>query len=346
MNHQQIFYKAIIQGNLEFGNEKSYSKIQTLYTQRMETLYKKDVIFKNPEALFIPESYRLQLGRHICNTSEKSWKNTISLLEYCAQFSFSGTINAWLTDNGKILQHFAIEPMGEKSMVTLYQEGKKLSEQIGSEEEAIKLFTEAIEKYDRHSQAYEKRGYMNYHLKNYDDAIYDFKKSIHIDDMNASAYYGLGRAYAIKNQWNEAIQNMEETCKHSVALQPLYWTARRFKAQCHMELNDYERASAEYKLFTTRQYGKTDPNYKHLPMAWFNYGKCLFAIGRLDDALEAFDQSLSFQEDPNGGVPKATLLTHRGIARKAAGLPDYIVDLRRASELGSETAARILAETV
>ena len=52
------------------------------------------------------------------------------------------------------------------------------------------------------------------------------------------------------------------------------------------------------------------------------------------------------QEDPNGGVPKATLLTHRGIARKAAGLPDYIVDLRRASELGSETAARILAETV
>ena len=78
MNHQQIFYKAIIQGNLEFGNEKSYSKIQTLYTQRMETLYKKDVIFKNPEALFIPESYRLQLGRHICNTSEKSWKNTIS----------------------------------------------------------------------------------------------------------------------------------------------------------------------------------------------------------------------------------------------------------------------------
>lgn len=38
----------------------------------------------------------------------------------------------------------------------LYQEGKKMAEQIGKEQEAIQLLTEAIEKHDRHSQAYEK----------------------------------------------------------------------------------------------------------------------------------------------------------------------------------------------
>ena len=38
-------------------------------------------------------------------------------------------INAWLADNGKLLGHSQIEPAGEKSMVMLYLEGKKLSTQ-------------------------------------------------------------------------------------------------------------------------------------------------------------------------------------------------------------------------
>ncbi|HRI01719.1 MAG TPA: tetratricopeptide repeat protein [Saprospiraceae bacterium] len=341
MVHQQVFFKAIIQGTLEFGNEKSYHKVQALYLQRMETLYKKEVIFKIPEQLFNEETHTLHIPRFIGNTTEKAWKNTINLLEYCAQFCYSGAINAWLTDNGKILSHYHIEPLGEKSMVVLYQAGKKLAEEKGSEKEAIKLLTEAIEKYERHSQAYEKRGYVNFHLKNYSDAVYDFSKSIKLDAQNSSSHYGLGRCYFIKKKYNEAILSMEEALKFTIALHPLYWAARRFKGQCYIELEQWDNACFEYKLFTSRNYPHTDPNYKHLPLAWYNYGKALFALGKIEDAVESFDKSLSYQLDQTDEL-KAKMFLQRGMARKAAGLSDYILDFKKASELGLQSATDML----
>ena len=199
------FYKVIIQGRFEFGSERSFQKVYQLYLQRYETLYKKEILFKFPEAIFKPEENSLHIGRFIGNSNEKLWKNTISLIEYCAQFSLSGSINAWMTDNGKILQHYHIEPLGEKTSIMLYQEGKKMAELEGKEKEAMQLLTESIEKYDRHSQAYEKRAYINFHLKNYDDAIYDFRKSINFDFMNASSHYGLARTLMIKNDLEGAI---------------------------------------------------------------------------------------------------------------------------------------------
>jgi tetratricopeptide (TPR) repeat protein len=285
----------------------------------------------------------MTIPRHIGNTTEKIWKNTVSLFEYCAQFCFSGSINAWLTDNGKLLAYHHIEPIGEKTSVMLYQEGKKLSEQSGKEKEAIQLLTEAIEKYDRHSQAYERRGYINFHLKNYDDAIYDFTKSVALDSMNASSLYGLGRALIVKKNFTEAIAALDETIKHSIPLQPLYWAARRVKANCLLELKDFEKAEFEYRLFTSRTFIPTDPNYKHLSLSWFNYAKALFALGKLDAALEAFDKSLELDEG-NTHENKAEVLMHRGIARKAAGNSDYILDIKKASEMGNEWAIKMMSE--
>jgi tetratricopeptide (TPR) repeat protein len=342
MQHS-TFYKVIIQGKFEFGSEKSFQKVLQLYTQRAETLYKKEIIFKVPEEIFKAEEKTLHINRFIGNSSEKVWKNTISLIEYCAQFSLSGSINAWMTDNGKILHHYHLEPLAEKSSVMLYQEGKKMAEQSGMEQEAMKLLTEAIEKYDRHSQAYEKRGYINFQLKNYEDSIHDFKKSIKFDGMNASAHYGLARALMIKKELESAISSLEESTKQSIALQPLYWAARRVKGDCHLELKQFDKAAFEYKLFTTRTFIETDPNYKHLSKTWFNYGKTLFALGQLDPALEAFDKSLQFAE-PEKENNHAEIFMHRGMARKAAGKADYILDLKKASDLGLASATTLLAE--
>lgn len=340
---QGTFYKVIIQGKFEIGSEKSYQKVLQLYHQKAETLYKKEILFKTPESLFREEDHSLYIGRFIGNASEKIWKNTISLLEYCAQFSISGSVNAWMTDNGKILQHCYIEPKGEKTSIMLYQEGKKMAEQVGREEEAIRLLTEAIEKHDRHSQAYEKRGYINFHLKNYDDAIYDFRKSISFDAMNASSHYGLARALMIKKDMAGAIASLDEAVRQSVALQPLYWAARRVKGNCHLELNQFEQAAFEYKLFTTRAFATEDPNFKYLSKTWFNYGKTLFALGQLDAALEAFDKSLE-SVDIGKGNEQAEVFMHRGMARKAAGKADYILDLKKAAELGLDSASLLLAQ--
>jgi Tfp pilus assembly protein PilF len=343
MIQSQVFYKAIIQGRLEFGTEKSYQKIIALYTQRMETLYKRDIIFKTPETIFIEAEKALVIERFIGNSSEKQWKNTVTILEYCAQFAFSGTINAWLADSGKLLGYQMIEPLGEKSMVMLYHEGKKLSTQKGSEKEAYDLLTEAIEKHERHSEAYEKRGYINYSLKNYADAIYDFKKSVHFDYMNASSHYGLARAYMITKEYKLAISSLEETTKHSIALQPIYWAARRVKAECHLALKEYDKSAFEYKLFTARNFTPEDPNFKHQIKSWYNYGKVLFALGQIDAALECFDKSLNMASDHQDSH-NAEFFMDRAMARKAAGKSDYILDLRKASELGLETATKLLTE--
>ncbi len=337
------FFKVIIQGKFEFGNERSFHKAIQLYDQKSEVLYKKEVLFKTSEQIFLPEDFSLTIPRFIGNTSEKIWKNTISLLEYCAQFTVSGSLNAWMTDNGTIVQHVHLEPLGEKSSVMLYQEGKKLAEQTGKEQEAIQMLTDAIEKYNRHSQAYEKRGYVNYHLKNYEDAIYDFKKSTTIDLMNASAHYGLGRSLMIQKKFKEAIESFDNAIKHSIALQPLHWAARRSKGNCHLELKEFEKARFEYKLLVNRKFQDPDPNVKHIPNTWFNYGKTLFALGELDAALEAFDHSIESPQ-PSGTTHKAEVFMHRGLARKAAGNADYILDFRKAAELGDATANQFLAQ--
>ncbi|MFN8279944.1 MAG: tetratricopeptide repeat protein [Saprospiraceae bacterium] len=338
----QVLYKVIIQGKLELGNSKTMNQVLDQITPRLDTHYKRELIFKQPELIF-KDDYTIDVGRFIGNVTEKYWKNTISFLEYCAGFSSAGTIDAWMTDSGKILQHYHIEPNGEKKCIILYQSGKKASEEKGSEQEAIKMLTEAIEKYERHSQAYTQRGYVNFTLKNFDDALYDFKKAAVIDPMNSSAHYGIARTLMVQKKFREAVQSFEDTARSSIALQPIYWSARRSKAYCHLELKEFEEAAKEFKLVTSKEFSKEDPNYKHLPMVWFNYGKAFFAMGQLDQALDAFDKSAAL--DPAKNFEKrAELFHHRALARKAAGKPDYVIDLKKASELGHEDASRLLAE--
>ncbi|MBK9270926.1 MAG: tetratricopeptide repeat protein [Saprospiraceae bacterium] len=336
-------FKVIIQGKLDFGNERSFQKALQLYNQRLETLYKKELVFKLPEQLFAETDHTLIIQRFIGNISEKVWKNTISSLEHTAQFSISGSINCWMTDNGKILHHVHIEPLGEKSSVMLFQEGKKVMDEGGSKEEAIKLLSEVIEKYEKHSQAYERRGYVNFTLRNYEDALYDFKKSIGFDHMNASSWYGVGRCLMLKKEYSAAAEAFDETTKQSIALQPIYWAARRVKGMAHLQLKEFDKAATEFKYFTTRQYGKEDPNFKHLSNVWFNYGKALFAQGKIDEAIQAFDKSVALEINPNSGA-KAEALMHRGLARKALGKADFILDIQLASEMGHEAATQLLTE--
>jgi len=339
----QNLFKVIIQGKLDFGNERSFNKALQLYNSRLETLYKKELIFKLSEQLFSEPENTLVINRYIGNITEKVWKNTISSLIHTAQFSISGSINCWMTDNGKILHHSHIEPLGEKSSVMLFQEGKKVLDEGGSKIEAIKLLTEVIEKHEKHSQAYERRGYVNFTLRNYEDALYDFRKSIGFDHMNASSWYGIGRCLMLKKEFQAAVEAFDETTKQSIALQPIYWAARRFKGLGHLELKEFDKAATEFKFFTARAYPKDNPNFRHLPFVWFNYGKALFAQGKIDEAIQAFDKSVAMEMDPSSDS-KAEALMHRGLARKALGKADFILDIQMASDMGHAAATKLLTE--
>ncbi|MEM1321483.1 MAG: tetratricopeptide repeat protein [Bacteroidota bacterium] len=333
-------YKSIFKGRLEFGSPKSYDKVLKMYQHRVENYYKSDVLL-NEEEIFDEEAACLNVPRFITQGSEKSWKNTVSLLEYVAQFAIAGNLGAWMTEEGKVLRHGVVEPRSDRVAVQAFLKGRDLIEETGKESEAMEALNRAIEKYERHAQAYERRGYVNYLLKNYDDALYDYNKSIDISPSNPEAYFGRASVKVLKEDYQGAISDFDMTIKCSIPLQPIYWKARRLKADCYLKLGDHKGALLDLRLFTKRLFKSSNPNYLYRRVVFFNYGKALLETGNNEDALAAFDAALNLQEG-NDNLSEAERLVYRGIARKACGKNGYLQDWKAAAKLGSKKASELL----
>ena len=105
MTYYKMCYKSIFKGRLEFGNSRSYDKVLKMYQHRLENYYKSDVLLEEEE-IFNQETSSLIVPRTVIpQGSEKSWRNTMDILEYVAQFAVSGNLGGWMTEEGKILRH-------------------------------------------------------------------------------------------------------------------------------------------------------------------------------------------------------------------------------------------------
>jgi len=310
-----------------------------MYQHRVENYYKSDILLD--EEIFDEETASLIVPRFITQGSEKSWKNTISMLEYVAQFAVSGNMTAWMTENGKILRHGIVEPKSDRSAVQAFLKGRELLEKKGKEDEAIKSLTRAIEKYDRHAQAYERRGHVNYQLKNYDDAVYDFTKSIDFSPSNPEPYLGRGNVHKLKKNYTEAIKDFDMAIKTSIPLQPIYWQSRRYKAACHVSLKDYAGALPDLKFFCNRVFKNNDPNANYKRAMWFEYGKALLEVKEYEQAFNAFDQCILLEEGKDR-IKDADKYLYRGIAREKAGKNGFLKDWKKAQEFGSKKATQLL----
>ncbi len=338
-----MFYKTIIQGRLEFGTEKTYEKAHRMYMYRMENYHKSSVIWKEGE-IFDEENFRILIPRYVGQSSEKVFKNTLSLIAYCAQFALAGSVVAWLIDEGKILQYNHINPESDKAAVQQYIKGKNLVKLEGKEDEAIEALNKAIEKYDKHAQAYERRAKVNYILKKYHDAARDYDKSLSIDDTNPHAYFGRAKVSKIREEYDDAVKYFDLALKNSLALQPLYWKARRFKAEIHILRKEWTKAAFDLKLFSNRNFSKEDVNYHWKKWALFEYGKVLIEQKEYLDALSAFEKALLIEEEGEGRVSKASILRCRSIAKKNAGKNGYIKDMKEAADLGDKEAITLLKD--
>ena len=289
--------KSIIQGRLDFGSEKSFVQMQKMYEHRIDNFYKSDVFIK--EEAFDTETWSINIPRLITMGLEKAWTNTVTLLEYLAQFAISGSISAWLVQDGKILKYAVIEPKSDKAVVQNFIKGKKLSAQAGKEKEALKALTNVIEQHDSHAQAYERRGYVNYELGKLADALYDFTKCISYDPFIPSAYYSRAKVHMHQKNYEAAIMDLDLTTQKAIALQPIYWKARLLKGQCHFHLQQYAEAAKEFKLFLGRAFAKDDPNLEKRKEAFYRHAQALVALKDKTKALEALEagQKLSGQGD-------------------------------------------------
>lgn len=337
-----MHHKTIIQGRIEFGNEKSYSKARKMYVSRAESYYKNDVLFE-PEEIFFEENFSLNIPRFVKQVFDKAYKNTSALLEYIVQFGVSGELNLWLLEEGKILHFKNLEPDSDKVAVQSFIKGKNLINEKGKEQEAIDALNKAIEKYDRHAQAYERRAKVNFILQKYHDALRDYNKSIGLDPNNPYAYFGKAEVHIFKEEFKEAAETLDLSIKKSVALQAIHWKSRKLKGKIHLMLSEYEKAIFELKLFTKRKFAEDNPNFNQKNDAFFDYGVALLEAEKFDEAVEAFESSIDLDSSEGKNVnPKK--LRFRGVAKHKAGKNGFKKDIKEAAELGDKEAAKLLKE--
>ena len=335
-----MIYKTIISGVLEFGSSKSYDKVVKMFEHRLENYYKND-LFLNFEELFHEDNFLLSIPRTVTESSIKNWKNTINLLEYLAQFALAGKVSMFMVENGTIINESIIEPLCDKVAVQAFIKGRNLEKEKGKEQEALNAFDKAIAKYQRHAYAYEKRGYIKLKLKDYDGAKTDFSKSININPNIPEPYVGQGKLQTIVKEYKAATFSFENASRNSIPLQPIYWQAKRMKAECHLKIKEFPEAIKELKAFCNRRFKPDNPNYKHLDWAWFNYGKALLEIGETETALEIFNKSMERNEISKVEI-KPDFLLYRGIARQKIGKTGFVKDWTEAAEKGSKKASKLL----
>ena len=339
-----ITYKTIFSGHLEFGTQRTYEKVLQLFEHRTENYYRNAVLFK-AEDIFDNENLSLDVPRHIAQSSQKDWNNTTNLLRYVADFAVAGNFRAWKLENGKCLDHVDIEPDGDKVAIQSFLKGRELISEAGKEGEAHKALTRAINKFDRHAFAYERRGFTNYRLGNYDDAKYDYQKSIDLSPNNAEPYVGLAYVKRKLGDYKGATEDLGKATKKCIPHEAIYWQARRVKGELHLELKEYQAAILEFKMFVNRipKFTPDNPNVKRIKDVYANYGKALIGAGEYNMAIEMFNNSLAIKEQQEGEVAEEFL--YRGIARQKAGEKGYVKDWKEAAELGNKEAAELL-ETV
>ncbi|HHG86420.1 MAG TPA: tetratricopeptide repeat protein [Bacteroidetes bacterium] len=246
-----------------------------------------------------------------------------------------------MTNEGKILRHGIIEPKSERTAVQAFLKGKELSKAKGKESEAMKALNRAIEKYERHAQAYERRGHVNFILKNYKDSIRDYTKSIELANNNPEPFYGRANVKLKLKDWEGAISDFASAIKTSIPLEPIYWQARRQKGMTHFDLGQFKEASVDFKFFCNRIFKPDNPNFNWRRKVWFLYGKTLLELEQYPQALEAFEMVLTFNEG-NDKILETDKLYFKYLAMHKAGKRGYRKGLEEAAKLGSKEAAQLL----
>jgi tetratricopeptide (TPR) repeat protein len=334
--------KVIFKGRLEFGNQRAYDMALKAWDVRIETYFKSDILFK-AENLFEEENFSMVLPapHYVVMATEKAWRGTTDLLKEIVQYALVGKIQAWCINNGKSTE-LVIEPKTDKTAIIEYWTGCNQIANDGMEDASAAL-TRAIDKYVRHALAYERRGYVNYKLGNFKDALYDFSKSIDINPNNPEPHYGRGKVRMLKNEWELAAQDFDATIKRSIALQPIYWLARLKRGECLLHAKDHKGAVAELQLFLKRDFTADNPNFRRRRRAWYLLGRSFAGLGDANAALDAINQALKITEGAEL-LPESEALLQRAIVSRDAGKPDYVKDLNEAARLGNKEAALLLGQ--
>jgi len=260
------------------------------YNQRVEIHFKYDVFLRS-ENIFDADQQCLNIPRHVePEITERTWKNTISALETVCEYSIAGSLSAWKLENSKIVEFREIEPNGDKSAIQSFLLGRKLVGK-GEDKAAKEALDLAIQKCERHAKAYERRGYVNFRLGNFKDALYDFNKSININAHGEEAHFGRAFVNIRFKDYISAIKDFDTTLKNSIPHQPIFWKAKRIKGECHLILGEYKNAILALEPLSKRTFLNEDNNFGWQRKVWFNLGQAYLGDQNFKEATIALEKA-------------------------------------------------------
>lgn len=314
-------YKVILSGRLEFGNSRNFEQVIKLYDHRRENYYRSDVLFRT-EQVFQVDNFTIDLPRFIGQATEKTWRNTVKLFQQVAEYAIAGDINLWGIREGKPTEHWLVEPSGDKTAIMAFREGRDMIQESGREEEAKAALSRAIEKFERHALAYERRGFVNFKLRNFDDAVYDYSKSIDINPNKPEPFFGRGIIYMQRQDWKKAFSDFEQAVAKSIPHQNIHWRSRAFKGDCLIQNGQLLGAIQEYQFFLKRNFSGDHPLATQVRQVAFACGKALAAENKHKEATDCFKMAMQAPLAASGVPGDDEILQHQQLAIQQTGQQD------------------------
>ena len=158
--------------------------------------------------------------------------------------------------------------------------------------EAIKIFTEAIELNPENALAYYGRAYAYDDLEDYQRAIEDCTNAIQFDSPRlVDAYNNRGEAYRKSGIYAKAIEDYNK----AIELNSNYFRAYSNRGIAYRSLGNYDKAFTDYNKAI-----ELNPNYQY---AYNNRGWAYYCLKQYEQALKDFDKALEL--NPNFIIAKS-----------------------------------------
>ncbi len=188
-------------------------------------------------------------------------------------------------DCEKALPYFEKAVESDSNYAEAWTQAGFCKEKLGRHSEAIEASKKAVNLRPS-AESYFNIGLANYYLKQYREAVENYRQSIRLDPYNAAdAYYALGLAY---RDWGRADDEIQ-AYKQAIRLKPDYTSAYERLGSRYLRSKKYSEAIETFKQLTTLKPGDASvPN---------NMGEAYFEMGLMSDAVESFKQAIQLKPD-------------------------------------------------
>jgi tetratricopeptide (TPR) repeat protein len=158
-------------------------------------------------------------------------------------------------------------------------------EKLGRHAEAIEASKRAVSLRPS-AESFFNIGLASYYLKQYREAVENYRQAIRLDPYNAAdAYYALGLVYRDWGRPEDEIQ----AYKQAIRLRPDYTSAYERLGSRYLKSKKYTEAVEAFKQITALKPGDANaPN---------SMGEAYLELGRFPEAVEAFRQAIRLKPD-------------------------------------------------